>query len=72
VRKYLRENAVLNCGFEIAKEGLIWGEDEEKLFAFRKSNYLRFSFVPNAERNPSELNLCAAKRKAYFDVEAAA
>ena len=56
VRKYLSRNAVLKCGFEIAKEGLIWGDDEEKLFAFRKRGCLRFSFAPNVGRNPSELN----------------
>ena len=71
VRKYLSGNAVLNCGFEIAKEGLIWGDDEEKLFAFQKSDYPKFSFAQDAEKNPSELNLYAAKKKPYCDVEAA-
>jgi hypothetical protein len=55
----------------VRKRVRIWGDDEEKLFAFQKSDYLKFSFVQDAEKNPSELNLYVAKKKPYCDVEAA-
>jgi hypothetical protein len=57
--------------FEVRKRVGIWGDDEEKLFAFQKNDYPKFSFVQDAEKNPSELNLYAAKKKPYCDVEAA-
>ncbi len=50
---------------------MIWGEDEEKLFEFRKSVYPEFSFAQGAEKNPFALNSFVAKKRPFYDVEAA-
>ena len=70
MRKYLSENAIMNCGFE-SKEHCkterrvrIWGDDAERLYAFQRKDYLEFFSAQDAAKNQSGLNWCAMKERA--------